>query len=365
MGAWNKDVDETVLTERRRQSTPWCQHTCVNTLVSTLFLSTLFLPTLLYAQDIRIVDVAYEQHGTTVERLAFRVTVRNLESTAQFAEVDVTLTNVDTEAETTLIPVMTGTVAAGGVLTLVSNYTMAAGTYTVTFPLFDGNGVRHDRVSGKFPLHIGSNADTLHVFPETVHLGTIPQGRFMYPVPLEIRWNFYRFNRLRLDQPFAIRVYTDNAAHYRGAPGAVRQGSPAGLVSDDGRFTVPMKIWTANFGPDVQETGWDPDTMGPPPVDDDTFWRGPLVTDPIHGAREVGAVAWLRIPDLSEMSADPGSWRRLIGQDPYDSRFVADTNITGDFTLPNPITAYLATEAGATAVEGQYSATLVVELWSP
>lgn len=324
--------------------------------------SQLIFPAPAEAQRIRIVDFTYPQHALPGDQVVFRITIQNLEGTAQSAEVDVTLTKVGTGAETTVTPVATGTVPAGGTLTISSTWSAVSGLYTVSLPLFDGDGVRRDRVSGKFPIHVGTNTDLLHVFPETLNLGTIPPGRFMYPVPIEVRWDFYRFNRLNLDQPFAIRVYTDNTTRYQGVDGALRPGSPAGLVSADGRFTVPLKLWTVNFGPDVQETGWDPDMMGPPPVDDDTFWRGPLLTS---GEREAGAVAWLRIPDFSEMSANPGSWRRIIGLDPYDSRFVADTNVTGDFTLPSPVTVYLATEAGATAVHGQYSATLIVELWTP
>lgn len=327
-----------------------------------LLLPTLFPPTV-FAQDIRIVDFTYPQHASTGEPVLFRITVRNLDAADQFAEVDVTLTEIGTGREIAVTPVAMGTVPAGGTLTITSTWSPSqAGLFTVSLPLFDGVGTRHDRVTGKFPLHIGTNADALHVYPDALHLGAIPPGRFMHPIPLEIRWNFFRFNLLELDQPFSIRLYTDNASRYRGVDGAIRQGSPAGLISDDGRYTIPFKIWTVNFGPDVQETGWDPDLMGPPPVDDDTFWIGPLLTG---GDREVGAVSWLRVPDFSEMASDPASWRRIIGQDPHDTRLVADTNVTGDFTLPSPVTLYVATEAGPTAVQGTYSATLVVELYSP
>ncbi len=312
--------------------------------------------------NIRIVSVSYDQHGRPDEPVEFVVTVRNNTATAQFAEVDVTLVNIDTEAESTLVPVLTGTIAAGGQGTLRRSYVVPAGIYTVTFPLFDGDGARTDRVSGTFPLHIGMETESIRVFPETISLGVIPPGRTMHPTPIEISWSFYRFNRLRLDQPFAVRVYTDNASRYRGVPGALHRGSPAGLVSMDGRYAIPLKVWTINFGPDAQETGWDSKIAGPPPVEDDTFWLGPTLTS---GAREVEAVAWVRIPDTVEMTANPSSWRRLIGQDPFDTRYISDTNPTGDFTLTSPFTIYLATEGGITAVEGAYAATLIVELWSP
>ena len=315
-----------------------------------------------WAATLRILDAAYDQHFTPGEPITFRVRAQNLEPTSQGIELLVILTNQETGAETTPIDVGSGAVASGEIFTFVQSTTAETGRYTVTFRILDGNAVRSDQITGKFPIHVGTNADLIHVFPEALHLGTLPPGRFMHPVPLEIRWDFFRFNRLRVDHPFHVRVYTDNAARYRGVPGAVRAASPAGLVSDDGRFAIPLKIWTVNFGPDVQETGWDPDTMGPPPVEDDTFWIGPLMT---NGGREVGAVAWLRVPDLSEMASDPAGWRRLFGRDPTDRRYITDTEVTGDFTLSSPVTMYVATDAGPTAVQGRYSATLVVELYSP
>lgn len=339
--------------------------------LSTLFLLTLCLSTLLLsavfappaaAQDLKIVDFSFSQHILVNEAVTFAVRVKNNESSSQDAFTVIILTNSAKGLELE-VDSATQTIPGGETRVLTSNFTFTVtGIYTVSLRVHSSANVRLDRVTAKFPIHVGTNTDLLHVFPEALNVGTIPPGRFVLPVPLEIRWDFYRFNQLALDQPFAIRVYTDNAARYRGIEGAVRQASPAGLISDDGRFTIPVKLWTVNFGPDVQETGWDPDLVGAPPVDDDTFWRGPLLTD---GTRDSGAAAWLRVPDLSEMSANPATWRRLIGQDSYDTRFVTDNNVTGDFTLPSPVTVYVATEVGPTAVHGQYSATLVVELWTP
>lgn len=320
----------------------------------------------------KIASVSYDQHFNPTESVTFNVTVANTASTAQFVEVDVTLVNVNTGAETTLTPVLTGTVPAGGTLPLThsggtATYNLqtlgiGAGTYTVSFPMFDGDGVRIDRVGGKFPLHVGTETESIRVFPEVIHLGAIPPGRFMHPTPIEVSWSFFRFNRLRLDQPFSVRIYTDNSARYRGIPGAVRKNSSAGLVSLDGKYVIPLKIWNLNYGPDIQETGWDSSLAGPPPVDEDSFWSGPSL---LEGDRNRNSAAWVRIPDFSEMTSNPTSWRRMIGQDPTDNRFVADSNATGDFTLTSPFTFYLATESGAAAVEGSYAATLIVELWSP
>ncbi len=327
-------------------------------------------------KNLKIQSVAYDQHFNPTGTLSFTVIVQNNETINEFAEVDVTLTKiVGGGGETTLTPVLIGTVPARGSLRLaragdggftysLTTSGIGTGIYTVSFPLFDGNGTKIDQVGGPFPIHVGTETDSIHVFPEAVHLGNIPPGRTMFPTPMEVSWSFFRFNRLSLDQPFAIRIYTDNAARYQGIPGAIRRISPAGLVSLDGRYAIPLKIWSLNFGPDIQETGWDAQLAGPPPVDDDDFWNGP---QPLEGVRLESArnPSWARIPDLVDMTSDPSSWRRLIGQDPDDARFVSDSNLTGDFTLKNPFTFYIATEAGPTAVEGSYAATLIVELWSP
>ncbi len=312
--------------------------------------------------DLEIVSYSYDQHHHPTDTIRFDVTVRNNESTAQFAEVDITLTNIDTEVESTLTPVLTATIPAGETRVLTDSYVVAAGNYTVTFPLYDGNGDVSDRLSGEYPLHIGTETESLRVFPEALNLGTLPPGRFMHPTPIEIRWSFYRFNRIRTDQPFVVRIYTDNAARFHGVRDALHRLSPAGLVSLDGRFFIPMKLWMLNYGPDIQDTGWDGQLAGPPSVDDDDYWIGPEL---LEDRRSVMTASWVRLPDLVDMTGDPVSWRRLIGQDSTDSRFVADANVTGDFTLNSPFTVYMATDAGATAVEGSYSANLIVELWNP
>jgi len=322
---------------------------------------------------------SFDTHFNPGESVTFTVVIKNNEAVARFAEVDVTLVNQATGAELTLTPVITATIGALQEVTLSASYPTVAsattpstlsgatlnipeGSYAVSFPLFDGNGDRADSLRGKFPLHVGTETESLRVFPEAVNLGTIPPGRYMHPVPIEIRYSTFQFNRLRHDQPFAIRIYTDNAARYEGVPNALRKVSPAGLVSMDGRFVIPIKCWTLNFGPDVQESGWDGALAGPPPVDDDDLWIGPPL---LEDKRNLGSAMWQRIPDLVDMTPNPVTWRRLVGQDQYDNRFASDANPTGDFTLRSPFTLYLATEAGPTTVEGTYAANLVVELWSP
>lgn len=318
------------------------------------------------AKNLKVTGTAFNQHVLPSENVTFTVTVQNNEPTNEGAELVIISTNQETGVETVLADVGSGAgnvPANGGTFTFTETVgVQAAGRYTMTFRILDGDALRSDQLNAKFPLHVGTEEESLRVFPEVIHFGTIPPGRYLHPMPIEIRWSFFRFNRLRKDQPFSIRIYTDNAARYEGIPHALGKTSPAGLVSLNGRYVIPIKCWTINFGPDIQETGWDAAIAGPPPVDDDDYWLGPPL---IEGTRSYGSANWVRIPDLVDMTPNPITWRRLIGQDQYDSRFVADANVTGDFTLKSPFTLYLATEAGPTAVEGSYVANLVVELWAP
>ena len=317
----------------------------------------------LAAFNLKVQSFSYDTHFHPGELITFHVTVANNETTGQFIEVDITLTNLANGQEITLVPVLTGSTGPQQAITLTRTYAVPAeGSYSVSFPVFDGNGDRADTARGKFAIHIGTETESLRVFPEVLSMGTLPPGRTLCPTPLEVRWSFFQFNRLRQDQPFSIRIYTDNAARYHGIPHALRASSPAGLVSMDGRYAIPIKCWMLNFGPDIQETGWDASLAGPPPVDEDDFWLGPPL---LEGGRSLGSANWVRIPDLVDMSPNPVTWRRLIGQDQYDNRFVSDINPVGDFTLKSPFTVYLATETGPSSVEGSYAANLVVELWNP
>lgn len=331
-----------------------------------LTLLLLAAPCAFAAKNLRIVSASYNQHFHRLEKPTFFVTVQNNEPTNEGVELVIISNNLDTEEESVLADVGSGAgavAASGGTFSFTTAVgPLAAGIYTLTFRILDGDAARSDQLRGKFPIHIGTETESLRVFPEVINLGTIPPGRYMHPLPVEVSWSFFRFNELRQDQPFAIRIYTDNAGRFTGVPGSVAKLSPAGLVHMSGRYVIPLKFWNLNYGPDVQQTGWDATLAGPPPVDEDDYWRGPPL---LEGRRNPEPISWVRVRDLTDMTADPITWHRLMGQDPTDSRYVSDLNLTGDFTLRSPLTFYIATEAGATAVEGTYTATLVVELWSP
>jgi hypothetical protein len=176
-----------------------------------------------------------------------------------------------------------------------------------------------------------------------------------------------------------MRIYTDNSTRYTGIEGAIykgkrvfstskvrvgssAEGSPAGLVSSDGKYTIPLRVWCLNYGPDWDEIGWNPTLLGPPPVNEDYVWKGPELD---NGKRDPDRRAWLWVPDYVDMTADPRTWRNLIGRDPYSRNFVSDNNPTGDFTLTSPFDIYLATETSAATVTGSYSGKLILEIYTP
>lgn len=313
------------------------------------------------AANFRVDAIDFPTHLLPGERLTVRVQMTNREATSQAAYMSVVLTRIGkgTEIEFSSAAI---TVPAGGIgILTASRNNVPAGLFTVSVILFDALDQRSGRGTASEPLHVASPTDEVSLFPTLVEFGTLEYGRQMLPVPIEVTWDHALFNRLRKDERWWLRIYTDNATRYRGVPGALRPGSPAGLVSSDGRYAIPLKVWCLNFGPDVHETGWKAEVMGPPPVED-RFWFGPLLDT---GERDEDRAVWQRVPDYSEMTGSDASWRKLIGQDPFSSQYATEQNPTGDATLASPFNLYLALETSPVSVAGTYGGTLVVELYSP
>jgi len=324
------------------------------------------------AQSASIIGYTYQHNFKTGETVRFTTTMKNTGdaiSNPAYTYVQVVLTNSLTGAETDPAgATSTDSLASGATFTSTTNWTAVAGKYTVTLIVYGSpDGIAETALTrkyGAFPLNVETTVgtETLKVFPTILNLGIIPYGRHMYPVPLEITYDFYLYNILREQKPWYVRIYTDNFTKYKGIKGAVTKDSPGGLVSSDGKYTIPLRVWCLNFPPEDQELGWDSTLSGPPPVDDDTYWKGPILDS---GERFENKAAWIRIPDYSEMTADRGTWRNLIGQDFYDTQYRTDTNQTGDFTLKSPFSVYFATETNPASVKGNYSARLIIELYSP
>lgn len=332
----------------------------------------LFTGECLAAQSAEITGYAYQHNFTAGEAVRFDVNIKNTGdaiSAPAYIYAQIILTNSTTGTAT--YPggaSSTTSLATGASYTSTTTWTAVAGKYTITLVVYgstDGaTETELTRKYGAYPVRAGSTAttETLKVFPTIIDFGVLPYGRHMYPVPLEVTYDFFLYNLQREQRPWYLRIYTDNATRFKGIKNSVYAGSPAGLVSSDGRYTIPLRTWCLNYPPEDQEMGWDSALSGPPPVDDDTYWKGPLLDT---GERFENKASWLRVPDYSEMTSNRGTWRNLIGQDIYDTQYATDVNPTGDFTLKNPFSVYFATETGPAAVKGNYSANFIIEIYSP
>ncbi|MDD5618749.1 MAG: hypothetical protein PHG69_06615 [Candidatus Omnitrophica bacterium] len=334
-----------------------------------------------FATDVKIVDYNYLTHWNPGAVPSFSVGVRNNDNIINDVYISIILTNLATSKEVAPYPSSAATlISAGRTSTLaatVNPWTATAGIFTVTIILYrSSDDLELDRKYGSEPIHVGMAMDSVAAFPRVLDLGTLQYGRFMHPVPIEINWNFYlASSQIRKDQPWYMRIYTDNHNKYQGIEGAIYSGriatqeggdasalgSPAGLVSSDRKYVLPLKVWCLNFGPDVEE-GWDPNLLGPPPVKEDYYWKGPLLDT---GRRDAQRVAWQWVPDYIDMNANNASWRKLIGQDPFDTHYASDSNPTGDFTLTSPFQVFIAYETSPTAVVGKYSTDLIIEIYTP
>ncbi|MCD6460439.1 hypothetical protein J7L67_07210 [bacterium] len=245
------------------------------------------------------------------------------------------------------------------------------GTYSVSFALFrTADDSMAIRVYGLNPITIGTPGEALNCHPSILNMGTLHEGRFMYPIPVKVRYKIFYPDRLGNIQPWSLRVYTDNANKFKGLKGTVKQLSPGGLVHSSGKYTIRLKFWVLNWGPEAHNTGWDATIQGPPPVDNDIFWKGVLLDEstPGHPVYDHDRKAWLNIPDYVDMTTENDTWRRAVGQFQYDGQFLNPTNTTGDFQLssqPDPFDFYLAVEIGPTSVKGKYNGRLILELFSP
>ncbi len=141
--------------------------------------------------------------------------------------------------------------------------------------------------------------------------------------------------------PWVMRAYTDNL-NFSGVGGAVRSPGPAGLVSRDEQFLIPVFLNCPNFGP--EEWRRIPDLGEPDFI--------PYTPNP-----EPGEAAYT---DCIVMGIDPrnGSW--VAGADGL--LYTADDNFIGDVTVETPFEIVLQADVPASAVRGQYNTTLYLEI---
>lgn len=144
------------------------------------------------------------------------------------------------------------------------------------------------------------------------------------------------------EYPWIMRIYTDNL-HFAGVAGAIRRPGPAGLISQDAKYSVLLEVSCPNFGPGQ----------------------------------------WRRIPDLNEPgfrpyqpSVEPGEAAPntdciLMGIDPRNANWVAgpdgvlytdDDNLLGDTTLKTPFDISFRADFPPSSAQGTYEALLYVEI---
>lgn len=328
-----------------------------------------------HAQLIQLVEQShyYPKMGLPGQTVRFQLRVQNMDDIAGLVYAGVLLTSENRITFELYPPAGATIILAHDRVTLNLDITLpdTEATYSVTFLVFDAfTDTRLLSASGQRPFMIGTPGQELNVHPSRVNFGNLPYGRFMYPIPFKVRYKMFLPNNMGDPTPWSIRIYTDNANKFKGLTGTVRRLSPAGLVHSSGKYTIPIKFWNLNWGPDAHSTGWDAAIQGPPPVEDDQYWKGVLTDEstpdkPIH---DHDLKPWLSIHDYSDMTTDPHTWRRTVGMFPYDGQFLNPTNTVGDFQLsrpPNPFEFYIAVQIDETAVQGKYSGRLVLELFAP
>ncbi len=143
------------------------------------------------------------------------------------------------------------------------------------------------------------------------------------------------------EYPWIMRAYTDNL-HFSGITGAVRLTTPAGLVSKDGLYTIPLSIHSPSYGPNV--------------------WRRiPALSEtgylPYEPKPEPGEITYT---DCVLMGIDPrnGSW----AAGPDGLLYTGDDNFLGDNTVATPFELILQATIPGTAVKGEYDAVLYIEI---
>jgi len=143
------------------------------------------------------------------------------------------------------------------------------------------------------------------------------------------------------EYPWIMRVYTDNA-NYTGIGGSLRKQSPAGLVSSDGRFIVPLKVRCPNYAPS--------DWRYVPDINQDRY-RNYIPSSPKH--RNI-------YTDVVLMGIDPRNADWVSGSNSI--LFDADDNILGDTTIETPFDIEFKAYFDSKAVKSNYTANLYIEI---
>ncbi|MCM8782626.1 MAG: hypothetical protein NC828_06230 [Candidatus Omnitrophica bacterium] len=143
--------------------------------------------------------------------------------------------------------------------------------------------------------------------------------------------------------PWIMRIYTDNT-NFTPIAGSFESKGRAGLISDDGQFTIPLEINCPNFGKDV----W----VIVPDINDENYI-------PYKPPKEVGSANYT---DCIIMGIDPRNADWVSGLDRV--LFTEDDNPLGDITLATPFDIRFAAYFNEKSIKGNYTSNLYIELIS-
>ena len=143
------------------------------------------------------------------------------------------------------------------------------------------------------------------------------------------------------EYPWIMRIYTDNI-RFKGVAGLGQHPIPLGLLSKDGRFSLPVQISSSNFGTDTWRTI--PDINQPD--------YHPYQPTSIHGTADY--------TDCVFMGIDPRNAVWVSGHDGV--LFTDDDNLLGDVTIKTPFEMGLRVDAPERTVEGEYEGFLYIEI---
>ena len=141
--------------------------------------------------------------------------------------------------------------------------------------------------------------------------------------------------------PWILRIYTDNT-NFMPPAGSLVVKSRAGLISEDGQFSIPLEVNCPNFGKDV----W----INVPDINDENY-------KPYKPPKEVG------LADYTEciiMAIDPRNADWVSGGD--RTLFTTDDNPLGDTTLATPFDIRFSAYFDEKSINGNYTSNLYIEL---
>jgi len=143
------------------------------------------------------------------------------------------------------------------------------------------------------------------------------------------------------EYPWIMRVYTDNT-NYTGIAGAAMQQNPAGLISTDGRFSIPllidapiMRLAGYRVIPDINQINYKP-----------------YMPDKLNRA--------MPYTDCIIMAIDPRNEVWVAGENGI--LFDSDDNVSGDMTFATPVEIKFKANFDEKAVASNYTANLYIEI---